>query len=192
MTGTLAEAKAALRKSASLARIAASRAAGDAAEAFRRRLQEGPPIPAGSAVSAYWPMGSELDVRPAMTALHAAGHRLCLPLVTGPARPLVFRLWTPELSLREAAFGTSEPPADSPLVEPEVLIVPLLAFDRQGFRLGYGGGFYDRTLEKLRAGGGVLAIGAAYAGQEVEFVPREATDLALDWIVTEVEAIRIA
>ncbi len=191
MNATLAEEKAALRKAARGRRAAAAREAPDAAVGFLQQLERGPRIPPEAKVSAFWPMGSEIDVVPAMQALHEGGHLVALPVMLGPAQPLIFRLWTPGLDLVSADFGTSEPPADAKEVEPQFLIVPLLAFDRQGFRLGYGGGFYDRTLAKLRAKGQVLAIGAAYAAQEVEAVPREATDLALDWIVTEGHAIRI-
>ncbi len=191
MSATLSEAKAALRKQARATRAAAAKAVDAAGNAFLRQLEQGPQIPAAAKMSAYWPMGSELDVLPAIEALHACGHAIALPVMLGPARPLIFRLWSPGMALQDAGFGTSEPPPEAPEVEPQVLIVPLLAFDRQGYRLGYGGGFYDRTLAKLRAKSDVLAIGAAYAAQEVESVPREATDLALDWIVTEREAIRI-
>ncbi len=191
MSAILADEKAALRKRARAARAAAAKTAEAPSAAFLTQLGQGPLIPAGCTVSAYWPMGSELDIVPAIRALHDRGHPIALPVMLEPARPLIFRLWSPDMTLQAAGFGTSEPPEEAPEVEPQVLIVPLLAFDRQGYRLGYGGGFYDRTLAKLRAKSAVLAIGAAYAGQEVESVPREATDLALDWIVTEAEAIRI-
>lgn len=192
MNATLIEAKAALRSEARHLRAAAAKAARGAGEAFLERLSSGPELPHAAPISAYWPMASELDVVPAMTALNEAGHGICLPVMLGPARPLVFRRWTPGLALQEAGFGTSEPPPEAEELVPEVLIVPLLAFDRAGYRLGYGGGFYDRTLAVLRAEHRVLAIGAAFAAQEVAKVPREATDLALDWIVTEAEAIRMA
>ncbi|MEQ8651758.1 MAG: 5-formyltetrahydrofolate cyclo-ligase [Kiloniellales bacterium] len=192
MSADLAEEKAALRKRARATRSAAAKRALGAASAFLEQLDSGPEIPAAASISAFWPMGSEIDVAPAIEALHERGHAIALPVMLGPAQPLIFRLWTPATVLEAADFGTSEPPANAPEIEPQVLIVPLLAFDRQGYRLGYGGGFYDRTLAKLRAKGSVLSIGAAYAAQEVDSVPREATDLALDWVVTEREAIRIA
>lgn len=191
MSVTQADEKAALRKTSRATRAAAARAGEKAGLDFWRQLEQGPSIAVSARVSAYWPMGSELDVLPAIEALHERGHAIALPVMLGPARPLIFRLWSPGMTLQAAGFGTSEPPAEAQEVEPQVLIVPLLAFDRNGFRLGYGGGFYDRTLAKLRAKSEVLAIGAAYAAQEVESVPREATDLALDWIVTEREAIHI-
>jgi 5-formyltetrahydrofolate cyclo-ligase len=136
-------------------------------------------------------MASEIDPRPLMQALDERGHGLALPVVAGAGQPLVFRAWTPGDPLRPAAFNTREPGPDKAEVTPRVLLVPLLAFDRAGYRLGYGGGFYDRTLAGLRAAGAALAVGLAFAGQEVESVPRDPNDSRLDWIVTEAEAIRI-
>lgn len=138
-----------------------------------------------SVVAAYWPLRDELDPRPAMLALLGLGHLLCLPVVVGAGRPLVFRAWTPEVSLVPAGFGTQVPAADAVERTPSVLLVPLVGFDDEGYRLGYGGGFYDRTLAMLRAEGPVLAIGIGYDAQRVERLPREATDERLDWIVTE-------
>jgi len=148
-------------------------------------------LAAEAVVSAYWPMGSELDPRPLMLALQAAGHPIALPVVLEANQPLVFRAWSPGDELEPAAFNTQIPSPDKPELTPGVVLAPLLAFDRRGYRLGYGGGFYDRTLENLRARGDVLAIGLAYAGQEVPAVPRGPTDKRLDWIVTEAEAIRL-
>ena len=136
-------------------------------------------------VSAYWPMRSEVDLRPLLAAL-AATRPVALPVVTGRARPLLFRAWDPATALVPAAFGTMVPPDTAPPVVPQVLLVPLLAFDGQGWRLGYGGGFYDRTLAILRAAGPVTAIGVACAGQQVDAVPHDpATDARLDAVATE-------
>ena len=168
------------RRSAMLAPAAGEAAAG--------RFLAALPLPARAVVSAYWPMGEELDPRPLMRALHEAGHGVCLPVVVRKAAPLVFRVWTPEAALLPNVFGNSAPPPDAPVVRPDALLVPLLAFDAQGWRLGYGGGYYDRTLSELRAGGPTLAIGFGYAAQEVEALPREPFDEPLDWIVTECEA----
>lgn len=183
---SLAEEKKALR-AASLARRSAahSLAAGEAAAAH---FLAAVPLPPNAVVSAYWPMGEELDPRPLMEALHAAGHGICLPVVVRRAAPLVFRAWTPETVLSPNVFGVSAPPPEAPVVRPDALLVPLLAFDADGWRLGYGGGYYDRTLRELRAGGGALAVGFGYAAQEVEALPREPFDEPLDWIVTECEA----
>uniref|UniRef100_UPI0028A6915F 5-formyltetrahydrofolate cyclo-ligase n=1 Tax=Paracoccus sp. TaxID=267 RepID=UPI0028A6915F len=122
----------------------------------------------------------EADPRPAMAAHDGP---VCLPVVTGPARPLEFRLH--DGRLEPGRFGTSHPPADSPVLRPEVLIVPLAGFDLAGHRLGYGGGFYDRTLDALRSMGPVTAIGLAYAVQEIRTIPAEETDQPLDLIVTD-------
>jgi 5-formyltetrahydrofolate cyclo-ligase len=139
-------------------------------------------------IAGYWPMRSEIDPRPALTRLHGAGATLALPVVVAKRAPLVFHRWAPGDPLRRGGFGT-QVPALGDLVDPCALIVPLLAFDRCGRRLGYGGGFYDRTLAALRAAGQVTAIGLAYAAQEVPEVPHTVDDQPLDLIVTEVEVI---
>lgn len=138
----------------------------------------------GKVLSGYMPMRTEIDPLPAMAAHAAAGGRVCVPVIPGKAVPLAFREWSPDCALEEGPFGARVPAAGDWL-EPQVLIVPLLSFDRQLFRLGYGGGYYDRTLEGLRARGPVTAIGYAFAAQEVAEVPIEATDQPLDLIVTE-------
>ena len=126
-----------------------------------------------------------------MAAHLAAGQggRVAVPVIPGPAQALRFHEWSPEARMVEGAFKALIPEGGAELV-PTVLIVPLLAFDRRGFRLGYGGGFYDRTLEGLRARGPVTAIGFAFAAQEVAQVPIEPTDQPLDLIVTEAGIIR--
>lgn len=190
MTTTLDEGKHRRRDEAKRRRAAAASAAGEgAADAVCRNLLAAVSLPAGAVVSAYWPMASELDPRPLMAALHGAGHPIALPVVVGRDRPLVFRAWAPGDGLEPAAFGTQVPGPDKPERTPEVILAPLLAFDRQGYRLGYGGGFYDRTLGVLRARARVLAVGLAYAGQEVSAVPHGPNDKRLDWIVTEAGAI---
>ncbi len=135
----------------------------------------------GKVLSGYMPMRTEIDPLPAMAA-----HRgvVGVPVIPGPAMPLRFREWSPGCALEAGAFGAMIP-AEGAWVEPEVLIVPLLAFDARGYRLGYGGGFYDRTLEALRARRPTLAVGFAFAAQEVAEVPTEPTDQRLDAIVTE-------
>ncbi len=188
MIATLDDEKRRLRAEAKRRRAAAAAAEG-AAEALRDRLLADLALPEGAVVSAYWPMGSERDPRPLMAALHGRGHPLALPAVAGPERPLVFRAWAPGDPLRPAAFNTREPGPDKPELSPRVLLVPLLAFDRTGYRLGYGGGFYDRTLAQLRDSGDVFAVGVAYAAQEVAEVPRDGSDQPVDWIVTEAESI---
>ena len=181
------EAKAALRRTSRQRRREAA-SSGDSAVVCRRLL-DSLAIPADATVSGYWPLRDELDPRPILSALATRGQRLCLPVVVESGAPLVFRGWKPDVSLEPAAFGTQVPGADCPVLEPDLLLVPLLAFDRRGFRLGYGGGFYDRTLATLRGRRPVLAVGLAFAAQEVDAVPVEAGDERLDRIVTEREVM---
>lgn len=145
----------------------------------------------GKVLSGYMPMRTEIDCLPVMAAHHAAGGQVCVPVIPGQAQPLRFREWTPGARMVEGAFKALIPEGGAERV-PEVLIVPLLAFDRRGYRLGYGGGFYDRTLEGLRARGRVTAVGFAFAAQEIGEVPIEPTDQPLDLIVTEREVIAFA
>jgi 5-formyltetrahydrofolate cyclo-ligase len=185
-----------LRAEAKERRAAAAAAAGGAGAALCRHLialldARTIDLPPGAAVSAYWPKGDELDPRPAMEALAARGHPIGLPVVVGRGAPLVFRRWAPGDRLEPAGFGLREPAGDRPEVIPALLLVPLLAFDRRGGRLGYGGGFYDRTLARLRDEGRPIAVGVAYAGQEMPALPQGPGDRTLDWILTEGETIAI-
>lgn len=136
-------------------------------------------------VGCYWPMHSELDPLPLMDMLHNRGATLALPVVVAPETALIFRRWFPGQGLEPGPFGTQHPPSESERLKPYVLLVPLLAFDAQGFRLGYGGGFYDRTIAALRAQSPLLTIGLAYAEQEVEHVPTEASDQPLDLLLSQ-------
>jgi 5-formyltetrahydrofolate cyclo-ligase len=191
-TSALDERKRVLRSEAKHRRAAA--AAEDpegAGYALCERVLDALAFPEGGVVSGYWPIGSEIDPRALMRHLHERGHPIALPVVIAKTRPLVFRAWRPGDPLEPAGFGTRVPIAAKPELEPCTLIVPLLAFDRAGYRLGYGGGFYDQTLTRLRRGGEVLAVGAAYAAQEVAEVPHGGDDQPLDWVVTEAEAIDI-
>lgn len=147
-------------------------------------------IGAGSVVAGYWPMGDEIDPRPLMTALTAMDCILALPVVVGRAAPLSFRRWAEGEMLEAGAHGTAHPPATAPEVVPAVVLVPLLGFDRRGFRLGYGGGYYDRTLERLRANAQIKAVGLAFAAQEMAEVPRDGHDQRLDGILTELGLIK--
>ncbi len=140
-------------------------------------------------VSAYAAIRTEVDPLPVMQRLHAAGAQICLPVVVGSGQPLIFRPWTPDVQMVEGAFG-ARIPAEGPEVTPEVLITPLLAFDTRGYRLGYGGGFYDRTLARLRARGPAVALGLAFEAQCVTRVPTDETDQPLDAVVTEVQIHR--
>ncbi len=137
----------------------------------------------GRPIAGYAPMRTEIDPMPAMRA--AARHGpVALPVMEGAARPLRFRQWLPGCKMTEGPFGVHIP-AQGGWITPEVLIVPLLAFDRHGGRVGYGGGYYDRTLEALRAAGPTIAIGFAFAAQQVARLPLESTDQPLDLVVTE-------
>ena len=177
--------KAAAREAAYARRKAAKAAAGDgAALAARDQFLSAVPVAPGEIVSGYRPIRTEIDPTPLMAALLERGARLCVPVVEGPARPLAFREWTPDAPMERGAFG-AEIPAQGAWLEPTLLIAPLLAFDRSCARLGYGGGFYDRTLAKLRALRPTRAIGFAFAGQEVAAAPRDPLDALLDGVVTE-------
>ncbi len=139
----------------------------------------------GDVVSGFWPMGAEIDLVPLLTKLSGIGCTCVLPVVRKKDTPLIFLEWRPETVMRDAAFGTKEPPADAPERIPNVVLAPLLAFDKEGYRIGYGGGYYDRSLAALRAAGSVIVIGVAYAGQEMDAVPHDGFDQPLDWVVTE-------
>lgn len=143
------------------------------------------PFESQAAVSGYWAFRDEADPRAVMLALAERGHPLCLPVMVGKGLPLRFHRWHPGDAMRVHAFGVTEPSADAEVLTPSVLLVPLLAFDARGYRLGYGGGYYDRTLRALRLAGPVLAVGIAYAGQEVAVVPHGPHDERLDAVLTE-------
>ncbi|WP_372396990.1 5-formyltetrahydrofolate cyclo-ligase [Azospirillum sp. HJ39] len=164
-----------------------------AATAVRDRIAElarDGQLPRGAA-GGYWPLGSELDARPALLHLGHLGYPVSLP-VSGPrGTALAFRDWDPGGPMTVGRYGIHEPPEGRALLRPSLLLVPLLAFDRGGHRLGYGAGYYDRTLDGLRDEGAVLAVGVAFAAQEVPAVPVDGHDERLDWIVTERETLRI-
>jgi 5-formyltetrahydrofolate cyclo-ligase len=136
-------------------------------------------------VSGYLPIGTELDPTPLMNRLHLEGFNLCLPTMQGRTEALQFRAWTPNDPLATVQWGIREPVPTATTVMPDVLLIPLLAFDRYGHRLGYGGGYYDRTLALLRQKRRVYAVGLAFGIQEVDAVPHLAYDQKLDGILTE-------
>ena len=140
--------------------------------------------PSETSVSAFAPMADELRVWPLLRRLASDGFRLCLPVMQGKGRPLVFRAWAQGDAMDSGVWGIAEPKADKPVVEPDVLLMPLLAFDSQGWRLGYGGGFYDRTVRRLRGMKRVVTVGLAFDAQEVDAVPRLDYDERLDWVLT--------
>jgi 5-formyltetrahydrofolate cyclo-ligase len=141
-------------------------------------------LPAGSTVSGFAAIRDEINPAQLLAWLHEEGFMLALPVMVGKGLPLVMRAWSPGDALAAAAWGIAEPLDDKPEVFPDVVLVPLLAFDAHGTRLGYGGGFYDRTLAKLRKIKPVTAVGVAYDEQKVDAVPTEVYDQALDWVLT--------
>ena len=177
---SLADRKAEARVAAYARRKAAHAAHREAASAVLKAHLGGL---TGRIVGGYLPIRTEADPLAAMTTL-AAANRVAVPVVEGPGQPLSFREWHPGCALVEGPFRVMVPEEGETLV-PDTLIVPLVAFDARLYRLGYGGGFYDRTLEALRSAGPVRAIGFAYAAQEAESLPLEPTDQPLDEIVIE-------
>ena len=180
---TLAERKAAAREAA-FARRKTAFETGDR-EAGARNLLEHLFTLRGKPVAGYMPMRTEIDPLPAMRELSRYGP-VCVPVIERKGQPLKFREWRPDSEMQDGPFG-ARIPLGGGWIEPEVLIVPLVAFDARGNRLGYGGGFYDRTLEMLRSRRPTLAVGFAWAAQEAEDLPVEPTDQPLDAIITERE-----
>jgi 5-formyltetrahydrofolate cyclo-ligase len=161
------------------------RAASDGLLATLRRER---PIDSPAVVSGFWPIKDEIDIRPLLIELSNEGCQLALPVVQGKGLPLIFRAWRPGDPLEAGVFGTLQPSAKREVIEPDALIVPLLACDEDGWRLGYGGGFYDRTLAGLRAKKAVTAIGVAFNDQLVPEVPHGPSDQRLDWLLTDKRA----
>ncbi len=180
------------RRAEAHADIAKRFGAAHAGEALSRNFLAAITPPAGAAVSAFWPVRDEIDVRPLMFALHERGHVCGLPVIVAKRAPLVFKRWDPHRKLVEGRWGIPVPPPGAEEVIPELMLVPLLAFDAKGNRIGYGAGFYDRTIALLRSRPGKrpLAVGVGYAAQQVEHVPCDETDERLDWVITEGQAIR--
>lgn len=185
----IASRKAELRREAIARRDAlpaAERAAAAAAIAAR-------PLPValspGAIVSGFSPLKSEINPVPLMRAFAAAGARLALPVVAGKGRPLTMRSWNFGEPLDSGVWGIREPKPEAPEVFPDILIVPLLAFDRTGHRIGYGAGYYDMTIARLRGMKPVIALGIAYAAQEIAAVPATPRDSPLDLVLTERETI---
>jgi 5-formyltetrahydrofolate cyclo-ligase len=180
---SIAAIKAKLRKDA-LARRAAIPAAerAAAAEAIAARAL---PVAVGRVVSGYSPVKSELNPLPLMRRFAEAGAQLALPVVAGRDQPLIMRAWSFGAPLGSGVWGIREPRPDAPEVFPDILIVPLLAFDRTGQRIGYGAGYYDLTIARLRAMKPVIALGFALAAQQIDQVPTTIRDERLDLVLTE-------
>lgn len=142
-----------------------------------------PPKP-GAIVGGFMPIGEEISPLPLMAKLHAAGFRLALPVMVGKMKALEFRAYAPGDALITAVWGIREPGPSAPAVEPDFVLTALLAFDDQGYRLGYGGGYYDRTIAKLGGIKALVTIGLAFDEQRVDAVPHLDYDERLDWILT--------
>lgn len=183
----LAELKAAARKAAFARRKLAREADNGAGAGLLSSVLAGF---RGVPLAGYMPIRTEISPLPAMEEAAAHGP-VGVPVIEAAGQPLSFHSWTPGTAMEPGAFGALIPASGAALT-PQILIVPLVAFTRQGDRLGYGGGFYDRTLEKLRRAGPAMAIGFAYGAQEATDLPMEPTDQPLDMIVTEVEIIDLA
>lgn len=183
----LAADKAAARKTALAARARAHAQGGAGRAGMLAQVLAGY---RGAALAGYMPIHSEIDPRPAMAEAAAHGP-VCVPVITAKDQPLGFARWDEGCAMEKGRFGAMVPSVKH-WITPEILIVPLVAFDSHGRRLGYGGGFYDRTLEALRARGAALAIGFAYDAQELPDLPQEPTDQPLDMIVTQTRVIEVA
>jgi 5-formyltetrahydrofolate cyclo-ligase len=143
----------------------------------------------GTIVSGFMPLKSEINPLPLMRTLADAGARLALPVVAGRGKPLTIRSWQWGAPLVPGVWGIREPGPETPEVQPDILLVPLLAFDRNGYRIGYGAGYYDLTIAQSRVRKPIAAVGIAFAAQEVETVPKTAFDARLDLVLTENETI---
>src|SRR5260370_9998342 len=186
---SLEKQKATLRATALAARDALSgehRAAAAQAIALRGLPFQTTP---GTLVAGYSPIRSEIDPTPLMRKLAAQGVQLALPAIIAGDQPLKFRAWSPSDRLRRGRLGILEPAPDAAEIIPDILLVPLAAFDRLGHRIGYGAGHYDRTLAQLRKFKAIAAIGVAFAAQEVEAVPALLHDVALDYVLTETQLL---
>lgn len=172
-----------LRREAYRAR---SNAGAHAAAHFMRTIVP----PPKTVIAVYYPIGTELDSWPLVDALLNQLHAVCLPVVIAKNQPLIFRRFNHDTALSKGPLGIDTPTAEAETLVPDIVLVPLLAFTRQGTRLGMGGGYYDRTLEKLRAQGPIKAVGYAYGLQEMPHLRAAAHDQPLDWIITEREAIK--
>jgi 5-formyltetrahydrofolate cyclo-ligase len=187
--GTLDKQKAELRASAQARRDTIPVAERQAAAAAIAARPFPVPVAEGAIVSGFMPLKSEINPLPLLHRLAEAGAKLALPVVAGRGKPLTMRAYAFGQELNAGVWGIREPKDDAPEVAPDILIVPLAAFDRKGNRIGYGAGYYDMTITRLRSMKPVVAIGIAYALQEVAEVPVSPRDAALDLVLTERETI---
>ncbi len=174
-----------IRKQAAERRAALTSRIAELSQALAQQFLAQVPVPQNAVVSSYWAIGDEADPQFLERELRRRGHRIVMPRVAGRNQPLDFHLWEDGVKLVRGGFGLSEPSRDWPKLDPDVLIVPLLAFDGAGYRVGYGAGYYDRTIRGLRMAKSTTAAGFAFAIQEFPELPHLAHDEKLDWIVTE-------
>ncbi len=178
------QAKAALRLRARGSRAAILHSArADAADTVADHFFNAIALAPRDVVAGYWRIKDEMDCQPILVRLMDSFQPVCLPVVLGDQLPLELRLWEQGAPLYEAGFGTLAPSELAPQVEPDIILMPLLGFDKRGTRLGYGGGYYDRTLERLSKR--PRLVGLAFAAQELDDIPRDAHDVPLDTIITE-------
>ncbi len=186
MKAEMRKQQAAIRAEAAIADKASDTDAALIAATYADEIYRRFNLTSDSIVSGYWPIKTELSPLPLLQALRAKGVKTALPTTPKPNAALIFKMWDQDTPLVQGLFGTSEPSSDAPICTPDLLLVPMLAFDRAGFRLGYGGGFYDRSLTFLRQlGHKAIAIGFAYAAQMTDAVPVNDHDAKLDAILTE-------
>lgn len=178
-----AEAKALLRKNALAQRAAMDPIQRVEASLTLSELVDGLNLPQDAVVAGFWPIREEIDPRPLLDRLRARGHRLCLPVVAEPH--LLFRVFDRETGFEPAGFGTMAPGPCADEVIPDVLLMPLAAFDGAGNRIGYGKGHYDTAITAIERQGAILCIGLAFEAQEVDHIPAEPHDRRLDGILTE-------
>lgn len=146
----------------------------------------------GLLIASYIPYKEEMDPTPLMRALQRKGHRFCLPCAVGGSLPLVFRAYRLGDALRLGKKDIPEPSTNAPVVYPDMMLMPLVGFDRLGHRLGQGGGYYDRTVQQHRGLKKIMAVGVAYAAQESPSIPFDEADALLDAVITEKEYIDIS
>ena len=189
MSDSITDLKTIVRKDALMRRDAIP--AADRAQAAETIAVRAFPVAVGSGVivSGFMPLKTEINPLPLMRKFAAAGARLALPAIAGRGKPLTMRAFAFGDELASGQWGIREPKPDAPEVAPDVLLVPLLAFDRTGHRVGYGAGYYDMTIAALRAKKPVVAVGIAFAAQEIETVPITPHDARLDLVLTEREVI---
>ena len=189
-------AKEALRVRMRLVREAASNILGKSqdqliAATFFKAIEHGLKIESDSIVSGYWPISGEIDIRNLMSQLIEKSFTVCLPVAARPGVPMIFRSWKIDDKLLPGQYGVQQPERTKKRLEPDTVIVPLLAFDSLGNRLGYGRGYYDSTISFLRQKRKILTMGVAFDCQEVSSVPSNNRDERLDWVITEKRVIQI-